>query len=1479
MHATGSRRPHLARGRARRFAVLLLAAASLLPAAPASADVGFADGSFSGTSAPTGMKPQSKLWVADGIWWGSMFNSFTQRFEIYRRDAASERWTTTGTVVDGRRNVWADAKWDGTHLFIVSAGASSTSTLDAVKLERFSYNSSAKTWSLDAGFPVTIDPTGTEAAVLDEDSTGRIWITYTQEQKVWVTHSTTSTASFVTPFVPPLDGAANLTADDMSALVAYDGRIGVMWSNENDWAMYFGIHVDGDGDSSWTAKPAIQQSEWADDHMNLKAIAGDPSGNKVFAATKTSLNGANDPLLVLNAFNGTTWTRTVYGTVSDQHTRPLVLIDQQHRQLYMFAAAPCCSGGIVYYKQTTLDSPAFQPGLGTPFIASAAHPTINNVSSTKQPLDGSTGLVAIAGDDGTKTYLHNTIDLSRADTTPPETTIDSGPSGTVNNPDARFTFSSSEAGSTFQCRLDGAAFTACSSPAVYTSLSDGAHGLQVRAVDVAGNTDATPASRSWTIENTGTVVNVTAAADAWVDQARPTRNLGADISLSTDKSSNGTADTHSYFRFSVAGTHRIVSAKLRAWVINGSTNGPQILRTSSTWSENGITWANKPAAVGGVLDDKGNVPKNAWVEYDVTPAVTGNGDYGFVTIPASTDGTDVNSREVATRAPVLELRVDPPPDTTIVSGPASVTNATSATFAFTSPEPSATFQCSVDGGTYANCTSPTTYSGLTDGSHSFNVRATDSNAQTDPSPAVANWTVDTAAPAPPTLTLSAASDTGASSSDGVTADTSPTFTGTAEAGSLVTLRANGTQLGTALTNGAGYWSMTTEDLTEGSHTVTATAGDQAGNDSGASPGLLLVIDTTPPSVPVIIDPAADLATQDRDLAVGGTATAGVEVRVLDATSTAATTKADGAGGWSATLTDLPDGVHPIAAVTADAAGNTSDASPTRTVTVDNLAPDTTITDAPPDPAARTTASFSFSSTQSGSTFECSLDDAPVATCASPQSYDDLAGGAHTFAVRAVDAAGNVDATPATYSWSVNSALPHRPVISSPASDSFASSSTVTVSGTADPAVTVEVFDGPTPLGSTPSADDGTWSLSLAGLTDGTYSFAARATNDAGSSALSSPAVTVTVDTARPDTSIDSGPMEATGSTSAAFGFSSSETGGTFECSLDGAPFTACTAPGTATGLSDGIHTFEVRAIDRAGNVDATPASRAWTVDTVAPDTSITSGPAGVVAASSAQFAFTSTETGSTFQCRLDQGSYAACTSPKEYSGLNAGTHTVDVRATDTAGNTDSTPASRTWEVQQVVLSDGFETSIVPTGFASPWMRAVGADGTAVVQTDTVKTGTQAARLAETANTGSFATLRYDLPFPHGDVTVDDWIRIEAEGPSGGNVPVLRLFDSAGSRQLSFYRQNVNSDRLYVNWGGTAFSTTGRLPLGTWAHFVVHVTTGAAGGGRVDVSMNGTSIYSTTVASVGSGLLTVQLGNETRKQPFQLVADDVTVSLQ
>jgi hypothetical protein len=171
-------------------------------------------------------------------------------------------------------------------------------------------------------------------------------------------------------------------------------------------------------------------------------------------------------------------------------------------------------------------------------------------------------------------------------------------------------------------------------------------------------------------------------------------------------------------------------------------------------------------------------------------------------------------------------------------------------------------------------------------------------------------------------------------------------------------------------------------------------------------------------------------------------------------------------------------------------------------------------------------------------------------------------------------------------------------------------------------------------------------------------------------------VTAAADTTPPETAIASAPSGTVASTSASFAFTS-EPGARYECTLDGASFSACASPTTYASLAQGAHTLEVRAVDAAGNADASPARAAWTVDTVAPNTTLTqwSRPN----ASSATFWFVASEAAS-FQCALDAGTFAACTSPKAYTGLARGTHTIQVRAIDAAGNTDASPAAFSWRI-------------------------------------------------------------------------------------------------------------------------------------------------------------------------------------------------------
>jgi hypothetical protein len=143
-------------------------------------------------------------------------------------------------------------------------------------------------------------------------------------------------------------------------------------------------------------------------------------------------------------------------------------------------------------------------------------------------------------------------------------------------------------------------------------------------------------------------------------------------------------------------------------------------------------------------------------------------------------------------------------------------------------------------------------------------------------------------------------------------------------------------------------------------------------------------------------------------------------------------------------------------------------------------------------------------------------------------------------------------------------------------------------------------------------------------------------------------------------------------------------------------FVPCSSPVDLTGLADGDYTFEVRATNTLGSVGDI-AQRSWTVDTVAPVTTINSGPSGLTNATTAEFGFDADTAGNDFECQLDDGSPQSCTSPVQYNSLSDGSHTVKVRATDPAGNVGDW-AAQSWSIDTVgpvtTISDS------PTGTVS-----------------------------------------------------------------------------------------------------------------------------------------------------------------------------------
>ncbi len=244
---------------------------------------GYRDFSFGSASAPTAKEPQSKVWHTGDAWYGSLFQPAVGDFHMYRLDPTTQTWTDTGTLIDARNTAHVDALWDGSKLYTVSAVFGTSSSARA-ELRRYSYSGGVHT--LDTGFPVVLNSVGSEAVVIAKAADGTLWVTYATGGKVYVTHSMGSSTSWTAPFVIP-GPQSTVSTSEASAVVAFGNSVGVMWSNQLDNKVYFGVHANGAPDSSWSIEMAygVPGQESADNHLNVKA---DASG-RVYAAAKTSL--------------------------------------------------------------------------------------------------------------------------------------------------------------------------------------------------------------------------------------------------------------------------------------------------------------------------------------------------------------------------------------------------------------------------------------------------------------------------------------------------------------------------------------------------------------------------------------------------------------------------------------------------------------------------------------------------------------------------------------------------------------------------------------------------------------------------------------------------------------------------------------------------------------------------------------------------------------------------------------------------------------------------------------------------------------------------------------------------------------------------------------------------------------------------------------------------------------------------------------
>ncbi|MBZ5572747.1 MAG: hypothetical protein LAO09_12825 [Acidobacteriia bacterium] len=403
-----------------------------------------------------------------------------------------------------------------------------------------------------------------------------------------------------------------------------------------------------------------------------------------------------------------------------------------------------------------------------------------------------------------------------------------------------------------------------------------------------------------------------------------------------------------------------------------------------------LTWAkNETGATATALDGYTLDPESTsflWAEFQTVlsdGSYTGHFQYDA---PIGWQTAIVGFKPLATAAP---------PTPIITSMPADPTNQTSASFSFSDTKADVTFLCQLDGNGFSSCSSPTAYTGLNQGTHTFSVEAQDAGGNQSGA-ANFSWTIETTPPPAPVIT---------SKPNNPTNQTSASFS------------FSDTELGVSFfcqLDGSGFGACsspkTYTGLGQGSHTFSVKAQDTAGNQSNAA-SFTWTIDTTAPPKPVITSAPTNPTNQTSASFSFSDTEPGVSFQC----------QLDGSGfstcSSPTSYLGLAEGKHTFSVRAQDAAGNRSGPA-SFTWTVDTTPPpQPVITSKPANPTKQTSASFGFSDTEKKVGFLCQLDGSGYSVCSSPKKYTGLAVGDHTFAVKAQDAAGNQSST-ASYTWTI-----------------------------------------------------------------------------------------------------------------------------------------------------------------------------------------------------------------------------------------------------------------------------------------------------------------------------------------------------------------------------------------------------------------------------------------------------------------------------
>ncbi len=357
---------------------------------------------------------------------------------------------------------------------------------------------------------------------------------------------------------------------------------------------------------------------------------------------------------------------------------------------------------------------------------------------------------------------------------------------------------------------------------------------------------------------------------------------------------------------------------------------------------------------------------------------------------------------------------------------------------------------------------------------------------------------------------------------------------------------------------------------------------------------------------------------------------------------------------------LSDGAHTLSLLATDVAGNVQLEAATYAWTLDTTTPDVTLLQTPPALGTVNAVTFTFETAQSTTplSLRCLLDGIDRSPCASPIAFS-VSDGAHRFEVRARNALGIADPTPAVFDFTVDSQAPSlsltvMPTFSTSNDLSFRFSSSEASLG----------FQCALSVGADePSFAPCTPPFVAQDVPEGLVTFTVRLTDLAGNTTTRT--TTTTVDTVAPTVTLTESPAARSADTTPTFAFQV-QGASVVECRINYGPYAPCSSPRTLV-LSSGNHLHEIRARDAAGNT--TTVSTSFVIDLYAPLITFTAAPATNTAVTSTTFAFTVQDSDlQTVECSYDAAPYAPCTSPVTISNLTLGNHSFSVRASDDLGN-------------------------------------------------------------------------------------------------------------------------------------------------------------------------------------------------------------------